>query len=83
MLLPYHLCPLLLKSLSDRHVFPLTLRCTRVVYLLLKQFSRDLKTEAEVFLMLFVRVIGPDSDAGGHDIRPAWLRVISMEIIRG
>ncbi|KAG1828254.1 hypothetical protein EV424DRAFT_548446 [Suillus variegatus] len=39
MLLQHDLCPLILKSLSDRHVFPLTLRCTRVVSLILKQFS--------------------------------------------
>ncbi|KAF7985483.1 hypothetical protein HWV62_5261 [Athelia sp. TMB] len=88
LLLQHHLCPLLLKSLSDRPVFPLTLRSTRVVFLLLKQFSLELNTEAEVFLMLLIRIIGGDFDGGsstdhGHPARPQWMRVIAMEILRG
>ncbi|KII84914.1 hypothetical protein PLICRDRAFT_179240 [Plicaturopsis crispa FD-325 SS-3] len=64
MLLQHHLCPLLLKALSDRPNFPLTLRCTRVVFILLKQFSYELKTEAEVFLVLLIKIIGDDLDSG-------------------
>ncbi|OBZ73105.1 Protein MON2 [Grifola frondosa] len=71
MLLQHHLCPLVLKSLSDRPSFPLTLRSTRVVFLLLKQFSLELKTESE----------------GIADTRmaraPLWMRVLAMEIMRG
>ncbi|KAG0696480.1 hypothetical protein DFH29DRAFT_1025466 [Suillus ampliporus] len=86
MLLQHHLCPLILKSLSDRHVFPLTLRSTRVVFLILKQFSFELETEAEVFLMLLIRMISEDSDAANPDhsgSRPVWTRVLAMEIMRG
>ncbi|KAG1868360.1 hypothetical protein DFJ58DRAFT_698074 [Suillus subalutaceus] len=86
MLLQHHLCPLILKSLSDRHVFPLTLRCTRVVFLILKQFSFELETEAEVFLMLLIRMISEDTDASNPDhsgSRPIWTRVLAMEIMRG
>ena len=93
MLLQHHLCPLLLKALSDRPNFPLTLRATRVVFLLLKQFSAELKTEAEVFLMLLIKIIGSDSDAGTpaqstdsihlQGNRPQWMRVLAMEIMRG
>lgn len=86
MLLQHHLCPLILKSLSDRHVFPLTLRCTRVVFLILKQFSFELETEAEVFLMLLIRMTSEDSDALNPDhsaSRPIWTRVLAMEIMRG
>ncbi|TFY51708.1 hypothetical protein EVG20_g10873, partial [Dentipellis fragilis] len=89
LLLRHHLCPMLHKSLSDRPVFPLTLRSTRVVYLLLKQFATELVTEAEVFLMLLIRLIGGDVDAatGAHadhpHSRPHWMRVLAMEIIRG
>ncbi|KAJ4490805.1 hypothetical protein J3R30DRAFT_3752338 [Lentinula aciculospora] len=61
LLLQNHLCPLLLKALSDRPTFPLILRCTRVVFLLLKQFSLELQTEAEVFLMLLIRIITDDN----------------------
>ncbi|KAI0656026.1 hypothetical protein C8Q70DRAFT_922126 [Cubamyces menziesii] len=90
LLLQHHLCPLVHKSLSDRPSFPLTLRCTRVVFLLLKQFSLELKTESEVFLMLLIRIIGAESsDADpadspqGHQTRPLWMRVLAMEIMRG
>ncbi|KAF9033039.1 hypothetical protein BDZ89DRAFT_1036881 [Hymenopellis radicata] len=75
-LLRHHLCPLLLKALSERPVFPLTLRCTRVVFLLLKQFSVELETESEVFLMLLIKII-TDED------HPQWMRVLAMEIMRG
>ncbi|KAH9847754.1 hypothetical protein C2E23DRAFT_740985 [Lenzites betulinus] len=90
LLLQHHLCPLVHKSLSDRPNFPLTLRCTRVVFLLLKQFSLELKTESEVFLMLLIRIIGaessdadPSESAQGHPTRPLWMRVLAMEIMRG
>ncbi|KAJ2924060.1 hypothetical protein H1R20_g13035, partial [Candolleomyces eurysporus] len=80
--------------MSDRPIFPLILRCTRVIFLLLKQFSAELSTEAEVFLMLLIRIITEDGsgEAGVseahfhhhvHGARPAWMRVISMEIMRG
>ncbi|KAG8789976.1 hypothetical protein FRC12_013030, partial [Ceratobasidium sp. 428] len=82
MLLRHHLSPLLLRSLSDRPHFPLTLRSTRVVFLLLKQFSIELETESEVFLMLFIKVVAGDSD-GGEAPRPHWMRVLAMEIVRG
>jgi hypothetical protein len=48
LLLQHYLFPLLLKTLSEHSAFPLALRGTRVVLLLLKQFSFELKTEAEV-----------------------------------
>ncbi|KAI0048499.1 hypothetical protein FA95DRAFT_1517415 [Auriscalpium vulgare] len=89
LLLQHHLCPLLLKSLSDRPIFPLTLRSTRVVFLLLKQFSSELLTESEVFMMLLIRIIGGDFDpsTGTHadsgPPRPPWMRVLAMEIMRG
>ncbi|CUA76100.1 Protein MON2 homolog [Rhizoctonia solani] len=82
LLLRHHLSPLLLKSLSDRPHFPLTLRSTRVVFILLKQFSVELETESEVFLMLFIKVVSGDSDSGEAP-RPHWMRVLAMEIVRG
>lgn len=70
----------------------MTLRLTRVVFLLLKQFSDLLTLEAEVFLTMFVRVIGPGDKGegeGGHPSGPAagnsplWMRVLALEIFRG
>jgi hypothetical protein len=83
LLLPHHLCPLLLKWLSDRPIFPLTIRCTRVIFLLLKQFSAELLTEAEVFLMLLIKIISNDGESGSSEARPLWMRVMSLEIMRG
>jgi len=45
--------------------------------LLLKQFSAELVTEAEVFLTLLIKVVG------GEDAGPHWMRVLSLEIVRG
>ncbi|KAF8656137.1 hypothetical protein AX16_002739 [Volvariella volvacea WC 439] len=97
LLLRHHLCPLLLRSLSERPIFPLTLRCTRVIFLLLKQFSSNLVTESEVFLMLLIRLISEEptdpstevsSKAGSQQQysgihRPGWMRVLAMEVMRG
>ena len=81
LLLQHHLFPLLLKTLSERSPFPLALRGTRVVFLLLKQFSSELETEAEVFLTLFIKLISGETEAG--EPRPGWMRVLAMEIMRG
>ncbi|KAJ7641694.1 hypothetical protein FB45DRAFT_900796 [Roridomyces roridus] len=83
LLLQLHLCPLLLKALSDRALFPLTLRCTRVVFLLLKQFSRELETESEIFLMLLIKIVGDEHAESSEPARPQWMRVLAMEIMRG
>lgn len=83
MVVQHHLCPMLLKSLSERPLFPLTLRSNRVVFLLLKQFYMELVTEAEVFLMLLIRVVSGEVDTESGASRPAWMRVLSMEILRG
>lgn len=91
MLLQHHLSPLLLKALSERPLFPLTLRSTRVVFLLLKQFSSQLDTESEVFMMLLIKIIGgaasgeidQHQESSGFAPRPLWVRVLSMEIMRG
>ena len=74
--------------------FPLTLRLTRVIFLLLKQFSDLLALESEVFLTMFVRVVGPGNlgeGEGGHPggpgsgsgNAPLWMRVLALEIFRG
>ena len=49
-----------------------------------------LKTESEVFLILLIRIVGaetsdadPSDAAQGHTVRPLWMRVLAMEIMRG
>jgi Guanine nucleotide exchange factor in Golgi transport N-terminal len=82
--------PLMSIALSDRPLFPLTLRCTRVVFLLLKQFSLELPIESEVFLVFLIKVIADETDSSAsgdntpiHVVRPPWMRVLAMEIMRG
>jgi hypothetical protein len=79
LLLQHHLFPLLLKTLSERSAFPFGLRGTRVVFLLLKQFSSELETGAKVILALLVRLISGETDAG--EPQPGWMRVLAIEIM--
>jgi hypothetical protein len=69
------------QTLSERSAFPLSLRGTRVVFLLPKQFSFELETEAEVILTLLIKLISGETDAGKP--RPGWMRVLAMEIMCG
>ncbi|KAH8829338.1 hypothetical protein DL96DRAFT_1668827 [Flagelloscypha sp. PMI_526] len=84
LLLRHHLCPLLLKSISptassSSTPFALTVRCTRVIFLLLKQFLSQLETEGEVFLVLLIKLIENTEAAGAEK----WMRVLAMEVMRG
>jgi hypothetical protein len=62
-----------------------------VVFLLLKQFSAELDTESEVFMMLLIKIISggasgevdSNQESSGPPSRPFWMRVFSMEIMRG
>jgi hypothetical protein len=56
LLLQHHLFPLLFRLLPERSAFPLMFRGTRVVFLLLKQFSAELATEAEAFHKWLVKL---------------------------
>jgi hypothetical protein len=48
---------------------------------LLKQFSSELETEAEVLLALLIKHFIGETDAS--EPRPGWMRVLAMEIMRG
>jgi hypothetical protein len=53
----------------------------------------ELQTESEVFLMLLIKIVGgsgvePDSSLASdfpspQSSRPAWMRVLAMEVMRG
>jgi Guanine nucleotide exchange factor in Golgi transport N-terminal len=78
------LLPLLLKTLSERSAFRLSLRGTPVFPLLLKRVSPNLETEAEAILTLLIKLIGGKTgwltpvSLG----LPGWMRVLVMEIMR-
>lgn len=77
------LCPLLIRALSEKPTFALTLRLMRVAFLLLKQFCDDLLVEAEVFLSLLIKTVSIDHSDNQSDPGPLWLRVLALEIFRG
>ena len=60
LLLQHYLFAMLLNALSERSAFPLAFRGTRVVLLLLKQFSSELEAKAEVILthQIAIKLIG-------------------------
>jgi Guanine nucleotide exchange factor in Golgi transport N-terminal len=48
---------------NERSAFLLAPGGTRIVFLLLKQFSSELKTDAEVILTLLIKLIGGETDS--------------------
>lgn len=64
-----------IKNFSEKNEFPQTMRLTRVVYILIKQFSDILIMECEIFLSMFVKILEPEN--------PLWLRVLAMEVFKG
>ncbi|KAL0093822.1 hypothetical protein F4703DRAFT_1831802 [Phycomyces blakesleeanus] len=74
-LLRESVCPLIIKTFSEKHEFPQTMRLSRVVDILIRQFNEILMTECEIFLSMFVKVLEPEN--------PLWQRVLAMEIFRG
>jgi hypothetical protein len=49
-LLKEKVCPLIIKTFSDKHDFPQTMRLTRVIYILVKQFSNILVRAKSTFV---------------------------------
>ncbi|KAG9288486.1 hypothetical protein G9A89_015692 [Geosiphon pyriformis] len=69
------ICPLIIKVLSEKHDFPLTMRLMRIVFILIRQFNEILITECEIFLSkILIKILEPEN--------PLWQRVIAMEIFR-
>jgi hypothetical protein len=60
LLLRHHPSQLLLKTLSERSSFPLTLHGTRTSFLLLQQSSSELSTESEVLLVLLIKIVASE-----------------------
>ncbi|RCI05076.1 hypothetical protein CU098_010695 [Rhizopus stolonifer] len=74
-ILKERVCPMFIKNFSEKSEFPQTMRLTRVVYILIKQFSELLVMECEIFLSMFVKILEPEN--------PIWHRVLAMEIFKG
>ncbi|CEG64314.1 hypothetical protein RMATCC62417_01309 [Rhizopus microsporus] len=74
-ILKERVCPMFIKNFSEKSEFSQTMRLTRVVNILIKQFSQILIMECEVFLSMFVKILEPEN--------PLWLRVLAMEVFKG
>ncbi|KAK0563679.1 Endocytosis and vacuole integrity protein [Tilletia horrida] len=90
LVLRQYTCPLLIKALSEKPVFPTSLRLMRVLFLLLRQFSAELILEVEILMNIMIKTIQPLSHAGGIPeerddgglVTPPWQRILVMEVIR-
>ncbi|KAI9814424.1 MAG: hypothetical protein M1827_003280 [Pycnora praestabilis] len=71
-----HLMPFLIKFLSEKSIFPTTVRVNRVLCVILKQHLDILRSECETALNLLTQMLDADSSA-------SWKRALSMEIFRG
>lgn len=70
------LMPLAMRYLTERHSFRVTVRMTRILFLLLKRHLKLLSAECEMALSLLTHLLDPDAAA-------PWKRVLCMEIFRG
>lgn len=94
-------CPMLIGALSTSHgielaggglSFSIQVRLVRLLYLLLRKFSAELRVQAEVLLNLLLRMLpskrlprqSSDFARGGGQLGPAlaWQRVLALEVLR-
>lgn len=68
--------PILLRAFSEKRDFPVTVRVTRILYLIIRRLLPVLDVECEVILSLLTHML--DSEAA-----PYWKRVLCMEVFQG
>lgn len=68
--------PLLLRAFSEKRDFPVTVRVTRILYLLIRKQLSTLLVECEVILSLLTHMLEPDAAS-------YWKRVLCMEVFQG
>jgi hypothetical protein len=69
--------PLLLRSFSNHRDFPIVVRVSRIILLLVRSQLSILEIEAEVMLSLLTHVLTKDSNL------PNWKKVLSLEVFNG
>ncbi|KAI8847722.1 hypothetical protein BC829DRAFT_395746 [Chytridium lagenaria] len=74
-LLKERVCPLVIKSFSEKNDFSVALRLVRLVAGIIKHFSAVLIMECEIFLAMFSRLLEPDC-------APIWHRVLVLEAFK-
>lgn len=68
--------PLLLRAFSEKRDYPVTVRVTRILYLIIRRLLPVLDAECEVILSLLIHML--DAEAA-----PYWKRVLCMEVFQG
>jgi hypothetical protein len=71
-------CPMLMRALSEKLSFPVTLRFTRLLFALLRQFSSELVIEVEILVSILLRFMSSDP----KQPTPKWQRIIALEVTR-
>ncbi|KAF2496350.1 hypothetical protein BU16DRAFT_460741 [Lophium mytilinum] len=70
------LMPFIIRSLSDRLTFPITLRVIRILYVLIRSHLAVMPSECEIALGLLNHMLDPEAS-------PPWKRALCMEVFRG
>jgi hypothetical protein len=70
------LMPMIIRSLSDRHSFPITVRIFRILNLLVRNHLRIMPSECEIALGLLNHMLDPEAS-------PIWKRALCLEMFRG
>lgn len=68
--------PMLLRSFAEKKDFPIMVRVTRVLYLLIRRQLSVLKVECEVILSVLTHALDPKGS-------PYWKRLLAMEVFQG
>lgn len=70
------LMPLIIRSLSDRLSFPVTVRIMRILYILIRHHLSIMPSECEIALGLLNHMLDPEAS-------PLWKRALCLEVFRG
>lgn len=70
------LMPLVIRCLSDRLNFPITLRVIRILYVSIRNHLAVMPSECEIALGLLNHMLDPEAS-------PPWKRALCMEVFRG
>jgi hypothetical protein len=66
------LCPIIIKSFSEKTEFTVATRILRLVLILIKNFNDLLATEMEIFIIMLIKILEPENHL--------WYRVLAAEI---
>jgi len=70
------LMPMVIRSLSDRLAFPVTVRIIRILNLLIRSHLPTMPSELEIALSLLNHMLDPDAST-------VWKRALCLELFRG